>query len=74
MEGLLILQCTLCVVSMVNTSQSGRLVTLCHLFSHGIMHYSTGHEFHRILYIQIALVFEGNFKLQLQVFEFLVEI
>ena len=30
-EGL-ILQCTLCVVSMVDTSQSGRLVTLCHMF------------------------------------------
>ena len=29
----LILQCTLCVVSMVDTSQSGRLVTLCHMFS-----------------------------------------
>ena len=34
---------------------------------------TTGHEFHRILYIQIAHVFEGNFKPQLQVFEFLVE-
>ena len=31
-EGGLILQCTLCVVSMVDTSQSGRLVTLCHMF------------------------------------------
>ena len=28
----LILQCTLCVVSMVDTSQSGRLVTSCHMF------------------------------------------
>ena len=37
------------------------------------MHY-TGHEFHRILYIQIAHVFEGNFKPQLQFFEFLVEL
>ena len=31
-EGGLILQCTLCVVSMVDTSQSGRLVTSCHMF------------------------------------------
>ena len=31
LEGLLILQCTLCVVSMVDTSLSGRLVT-CHMF------------------------------------------
>ena len=31
-EGRLILQCTLCIVSMVDTSQSGRLVTLCHMF------------------------------------------
>ena len=30
-EGGLILQCTLCVVSMVDTFQSGRLVTLCHM-------------------------------------------
>ena len=29
-----------------------------------------GHEFHRILYIKTAHVFEGNFKPQLQVFEF----
>ena len=28
----LILQFTLCVVSMVDTSQSGRLVTSCHMF------------------------------------------
>ena len=26
---------------------------------------TTGHEFHRILYIQIGHVFEGNFKPQL---------
>ena len=31
-EGGLVLQCTLCVVSMVDTSQSGRLVTSCHMF------------------------------------------
>ena len=31
-EGGLMLWCTLCVVSMVDTSQSGRLVTLCHMF------------------------------------------
>ena len=31
-EGDLILQCTLYVVSMVDISQSGRLVTLCHKF------------------------------------------
>ena len=30
-EGGLILQCTLCVVSMADTSQSERLVTLCHM-------------------------------------------
>ena len=30
---------------------------------------TTSHEFHRILYIQTAHVFEGNFKPQLQVFE-----
>ena len=29
-----------------------------------------GHEFRRILFIQTALVFEGNFKPQLQLFEF----
>ena len=29
-----------------------------------------GHEFHRILYIQTAHVFDGNFKPQLQAFEF----
>ena len=32
LEGGLILPYTLCVVSMVDTSQSGRLVTLCHMF------------------------------------------
>ena len=31
-EGEVILQCTLCVVSMVDTSQSGRLVTSRHVF------------------------------------------
>ena len=30
--GELILHCPLCVISMIDTSESGRLVTLCHMF------------------------------------------
>ena len=57
-EGGLILQCTQYVVSMVDTSQSGKLVTLCDMF---FAQYNAGHEFRRI-YIQTAHVFEGSFK------------
>ena len=62
----LILQCTLCVVSMVDTSQSGRLVTSCHMFfsQHNALLVMNSK------YIQTAHVFERNFKPQLQVFEF----